>query len=505
MATPPPPTGTLASAAPAPPPPPPTGTLASAAPAPPPPPPQSPHTPSTSAVKSEVPAAAAAADSTPIVAAAAATPPPPSRSPEPSAAVSYTITIPSCSGWFSWDEIHETERRLLPEFFDGRFSSRNPSVYKYYRDSIIRQFRAQPWRKLTFTEARRGLIGDVGSVRRVFDFLEEWGLINYTPSAKPKERREAAAAKEEEEGDTAERKEGPKRLCTNCRSVCGLTCFTTDKADIILCSRCYVRGNYRPGLSNFKRVDNMEELKTEWTDKENLHLLEAIVQYGEEWKKVSEHVGSRSAKDCVARFIKLPFGEQFLRPIQDGEDSGPNRSYESNDEVAAEHGGESLKRRRLTPLADASNPIMAQVAFLSGIAGSDLAEASARAAISALHEVHIEKSKFNNDIKVEALLEEAAAKAQSQLEEEQDVEKSLSDIVEVQMKEIQDKIVHFEALESLLEKEWRQLRYMKDSLFNDQLAILQHQNRAKFTAIEDRTGNKFRTTSDVNIVEKQAN
>lgn len=102
-------------------------------------------------------------------------------------------------------------------------------MYKYYRDSIIRQFRAQPWRKLTFTEARRGLIGDVGSVRRVFDFLEEWGLINYTPSAKPKERREAAAAKEEEEGETAERKEGPKRLCTNCRSVCGLTCFTTDK------------------------------------------------------------------------------------------------------------------------------------------------------------------------------------------------------------------------------------------------------------------------------------
>lgn len=140
--------------------------------------------------------------------------------------------------------------------------------------------------------------------------------------------------------------------------------FSCNQADIILCSRCYVRGNCRPGLSNFKRVDNMEELKTEWTDKENLHLLEAIVQYGEEWKKVSEHVGSRCAKDCVARFIKLPFGEQFLRPIEDGEDNGPNGSYRSNDEVAAEHGGESLKRRRLTPLADASNPIMAQVLYL---------------------------------------------------------------------------------------------------------------------------------------------
>lgn len=50
-----------------------------------------------------------------------------------------------------------------------------------------------------------------------------------------------------------------------------------------------------------------------------------------------------------------------------------------------------------------------QVAFLSGIAGSDLAEASARAAISALHKVDREKSKVSNDIKVEGTISNYAS------------------------------------------------------------------------------------------------
>lgn len=135
----------------------------------------------------------------------------------------FFLFSPTCLGWFSFGEIHETERKILPEFFDGKLVSRNPRVYKYYRDSIIRRFRRNPSRKITFTEARRGLIGDVGSIRRVFDFLDEWGLINYAPSTKPssKEKREAEEA--------LEKKESPKKLCSNCKSVCSIACFATDK------------------------------------------------------------------------------------------------------------------------------------------------------------------------------------------------------------------------------------------------------------------------------------
>ncbi|XP_020594697.1 SWI/SNF complex subunit SWI3B-like, partial [Phalaenopsis equestris] len=171
------------------------------------------QTPAESLVKSEIPAPESNES----------LPPAASSIPDSSPPVSYTITIPSCSSWFSWDQIHKTEKRTLPEFFDERSASKNPSVYKYYRDSIIRRFRSNPSRKITFTEARRGLVGDIGSVRRVFDFLEAWGLINYTPSMRPlpKEKKEA--------GDTVERKVSSKKLCSNCKSHCSMVCFVTDK------------------------------------------------------------------------------------------------------------------------------------------------------------------------------------------------------------------------------------------------------------------------------------
>jgi SWI/SNF related-matrix-associated actin-dependent regulator of chromatin subfamily C len=118
-----------------------------------------------------------------------------------------------------------------------------------------------------------------------------------------------------------------------------------------------VRANYRPGLApgDFKKVEISEDAKSDWTDKETLHLLEAILHYGQNWKKVSEHVGSRSEKDCIARLIRLPFGEQFMGSKEQ------KLQFETDDEVTDESRAENSKRLRLTPLADASNPIMAQV------------------------------------------------------------------------------------------------------------------------------------------------
>ncbi|KAL6956454.1 hypothetical protein U1Q18_006151 [Sarracenia purpurea var. burkii] len=141
----------------------------------------------------------------------------------PSITATDLIYIPTYSGWFSWNNIHDCEVRFLPEFFDGRSPSKNPRVYKYYRNSIIRRCRENLTRKITFTEARKTIIGDVGSIRRVFDFLEAWGLINYSPSSssnklpqnwKDKEGNSSAAL---------------KRSCSGCKSVCSIACFACDK------------------------------------------------------------------------------------------------------------------------------------------------------------------------------------------------------------------------------------------------------------------------------------
>jgi len=205
---------------------------------------------------------------------------------------------------------------------------------------------------------------------------------------------------------------------------------------------------------------------------------------------VSEHVGSRSEKDCIARFIRLPFGEQFMGPKED------RMGFENDDDTTDEPGTDVSKRLRLSPLADASNPILAQVAFLSAIVGSDAASAAAQAAISAQSRIDLNDEEIDSSINSTReegndLLKEAAANARAQLEKERNgIEQSLSDIVDVQMKEIQDKICRFEHKEMLMEKERQQLRCLRDLLFTDQLAIMQHQRKPQAVAAENKYDEK---------------
>lgn len=137
--------------------------------------------------------------------------------------------------------------------------------------------------------------------------------------------------------------------------------------DLTLCARCYVRGNYQVGISSsdFRRVEISEEMKTDWTEKETLQLLEAIMHYCEDWRKVAQHVGGRTEKDCIAHFIKLPFGEEFTAFADSGEvDNKSNHIKDAECGLNSFGSSSPNKRTRLTPLADASNPIMAQVFFL---------------------------------------------------------------------------------------------------------------------------------------------
>jgi len=91
----------------------------------------------------------------------------------------YEIIIPSYAAWFSFSDIHETEKKALPEFFNNKNKSKTPTIYKEYRDFIINTYRLNPSEYLTVTACRRNLTGDVCAIIRVHAFLEQWGLINY--------------------------------------------------------------------------------------------------------------------------------------------------------------------------------------------------------------------------------------------------------------------------------------------------------------------------------------
>ncbi|CAJ2642769.1 SWI/SNF complex subunit SWI3B-like protein [Trifolium pratense] len=442
------------------------------------------------------------------------TPPPskpevPLADPKPSPDTSL-ILIPSHSRWFSWDSIHECEIRNIPD------SSKNPRVYKYYRNSIVKHFRFNPNRKITFTDVRKTLVGDVGSIRRVFDFLEAWGLINYHPSSslsKPfkwddKDSKPESGSNSTDSSSPAPVKETARRICSGCKTNCVVACFACDKNDMTLCARCFVRGNYRIGMSNteFKRVEISEATKTEWTEKETLNLLEAITFFGDDWKKVSHHVVGRTEKECVARFLKLPFGDQFLR-YQQSESASltDDGSHQLKPPADAEFESETVdsdkssKRMRLTPLADASNPIMAQAAFLSALAGTEVAHAAAQAALTTLTDVYkstrtnyrpFQKNALPQDVGVASNGGNASDSIQGSLlradlqceKEESDVAKSISEIIEVQMKTIQDKLIKFEELDLLMEKESQQLEQVKSLFFLDQLNLLFRKTSAPTTA-----------------------
>ncbi|KAI3762321.1 hypothetical protein L1987_52746 [Smallanthus sonchifolius] len=436
------------------------------------------------------------------------------------------IHVPSYSRWFSWNNIHECEMRILPEFFDGRSPSKTPKVYKYYRNAVVKKFRdnvkenplskENPTPVITFTESRKSIIGDVGSVRKVFDFLEAWGLINYfgSPMTKAqlkwedKESKNVSAASQQNSdppgansvGDVSVAK---KKFCSSCNLLCTIACFSNIKKDTTFCARCYVRAGVN--AADFKRVEISEDVKTNWTEKETLHLMEAVMHYGDDWKKVSEHVG-RSEKECVDRFIKLPFGEQYIGP-PDSVD--PEENFHKG-MGALDPETNPSKKMRPTPFDDASNPILAQAAFLSTLVGVEVAEKAASAAVMALTTVNNETSKeilkfsagdarnhdslTTNGNSNRNSSEGAYLEAKLQLEkEEQELERTISDIVEVQAKDIHDKIVHFEELELQMEREWQQVKQMQNQLFADQLTLLFHKKDG--TSMKESTEQKVKNES----------
>ena len=97
------------------------------------------------------------------------------------------IKIPEAAKWFNSEEIQEIEKISLPEFFNGKYPSKTPEIYKKYRNFIIDLYRQNPSIYLTATTCRRYLSGDVNGIIHLHNFLEKWGLINFKldPKYKP--------------------------------------------------------------------------------------------------------------------------------------------------------------------------------------------------------------------------------------------------------------------------------------------------------------------------------
>ncbi|XP_052183853.1 SWI/SNF complex subunit SWI3A isoform X2 [Diospyros lotus] len=271
-------------------------------------------------------------------------------------------TVPARSSWFSWGDIHEIEKFHLREFFDGSSITRTPKIYKEYRDFIISKFREDPSRRLTFSEVRKSLVGDVTLLHKVFAFLDSRGLINFgTPRGEgdgadqgssqgrwkvtveegaPVGVRVVAVPNSLKPvtippgwcnggGEVAENgvrlpplascrdvySEQKRMVCRNCKDSCesGRYEYTKDRS-FIICLKCYKDGNYGENKStdDFKfleRIPDGENHESSWTEAETLLLLESVLRHGDNWDLVAEIVKTKSKADCISKLIQLPFGE----------------------------------------------------------------------------------------------------------------------------------------------------------------------------------------------------
>ncbi|KAL4857267.1 SWI/SNF complex subunit [Chlorella vulgaris] len=94
--------------------------------------------------------------------------------------------VPACAAWFRWDGIAEVEAAHFKDFLG--LEGGNAERYRQYRNAIINKYREDPSRELSFTEARRALVGDVNLLRRVWKFLASWQLINFLARRAPQSR-----------------------------------------------------------------------------------------------------------------------------------------------------------------------------------------------------------------------------------------------------------------------------------------------------------------------------
>lgn len=270
-------------------------------------------------------------------------------------------TIPISSMWFRWDEIHEYEKRSLPEFFEGGSYTRNPRVYKEYRDFIISKYREDPSRRLTFTDVRRSLVGDVCTLRKVFILLEKWGLVNFDLSDRKQQHQQHAedhephvmvedgpaagvrvvptlfsrsfAATEQDGGETPFKlpplasysdsfgawNSSSDLICCLCGGHYHSGLNESSEGDIKMCSKCSSKDirNEKPELDLLrnKYTDVKDCSSAAWTDAETLLLLEAVLKHGDDWDLIAQHVRTKNKLDCISRLIYLPFGEHMFGAI----------------------------------------------------------------------------------------------------------------------------------------------------------------------------------------------
>ena len=274
-----------------------------------------------------------------------------------------------------------------------------------------------------------------------------------------------------------------------------------------ICSNCFLDGRFPETMSSsdFVRLDASlvrPNKDNTWTEQETLLLLEGLELHSDDWNKVAEHVKTRSAEECVLHFLRLPIEDPYLETIL------PSLSVP----------GADASTSGVMPFARSDNPVMSTVAFLAQAVSPGVAAAAAQAALRYLaHEASgsgVPPSSGTNggagapsapaaDAGPEAAMDvdgaAATAKAKSTVQdaqvlqqaagtalgaaaahalllataEERRIQKEVSLLVEAQLRKMELKMAHMDAMEAQMTTELARIETERAKVAADRIAISQ--------------------------------
>lgn len=338
----------------------------------------------------------------------------------------YPILIPSHSIWFKISEINDIEKRSLPEFFEGKSSTKTPEIYKEYRNYMVKSYREHPNKYLTATVCRKALPGDISTIMKVHAFLEHWGLINYgvTPSK--------VADLTEDSTVVHDYQKQP----------------SIDKLIQLTPVPPFIPKDFNTNPI----IQNLE-----WTQDEVMKLLKGIEVYNDDWTKISLSVGTKSKEECLTYFLRMPIEDEFLT---------------NNVKTDVEQ-----KSDEPLPFSDTLNPIMQTIAFLASSVDPGIAAAAAQSALKELE--NIQNGSQNQTIDITKLdlktisataIGASAVKAKLLAQkEEREIQRLMAYILEKQMKKLEIKLKSLDHLEKLMVKERLQLEENTKKLQEEKL------------------------------------
>ncbi|KIY47399.1 SWI/SNF complex protein [Fistulina hepatica ATCC 64428] len=280
--------------------------------------------------------------------------------------------------------------------------------------------------------------------------------------------------------------------CDTCGADCSSARYHSLKdRKFQLCTSCYLDGRFPSTMfsGDFVKLTSAAAHGTgtddDWTDEEVLRLLEGIELYNDDWLRIEEHVGSRSAQQCIRKFLQLPIEDPY---------------------VNAESAMGPLRHGRI-PFEQADNPVMSVVAFLAGVVNPSVAAEAAKTAMHVLTSEKPTEAPEGEKEATEAVAEKdgmdttadgetpaparkttlpqshvaraadlalkSAAKAAQALADAEDaqIKTTLASLVKLTLTKLELKMSQFEELEEILEEERRTVESARVALVNERVSL----------------------------------